>query len=53
MLLGNYVDEKLSTEVYSVIDNIIELVLPYILIYIFILDHIQQINLSVLCYVSF
>lgn len=26
MLLGNYIDEKLSAEVYSVIDNVIELV---------------------------
>jgi len=27
MLLGNYIDEKLSAEVYSVIDNVIELVI--------------------------
>jgi len=27
MLLGNYVDEKLSAEVYSIIDNVIELVI--------------------------
>lgn len=27
MLLGNYIDEKLAAEVYSIIDNIIELVI--------------------------
>lgn len=27
MLLGNYVDEKLSAEVYSIIDNVIQLVI--------------------------
>jgi hypothetical protein len=27
MLLGNYIDEKLSAEVYSIIDNVIELVI--------------------------
>lgn len=32
MLLGNYVDDKLSAEVYSVIDNIIESVLRHIVI---------------------
>jgi len=32
MLLGNYIDEKLSAEVYSIIDNVIELVIvPYFL----------------------
>lgn len=31
MLLGNYIDENLAAEVYSIIDNVIELV-----IYIFI-----------------
>jgi len=30
MLLGNYIDEKLVAEVYSIIDNVIELVI-YIL----------------------
>lgn len=27
MLLGNYIDEKLTAEVYSIIDNVIELVI--------------------------
>lgn len=40
MLLGNYVDEKLSAEVYSIIDNVIELVivshfLTIVLLYIY------------------
>lgn len=36
MLLGNYVDEKLSTEVYGIIDNVIELVIVSYLLKILI-----------------
>lgn len=30
MLLGNYIDEKLTEEVFSIIDNVIELVIVFI-----------------------
>jgi len=46
MLLGNYIDEKLAAEVFSVIDNVIELVIVSYLLKIVI--YVERIYLYTL-----
>lgn len=44
MFMGNYIDEKLSSEVYRVIDSVIESVLYFVVSFFFLLLNINHIE---------